>query len=370
MIEECAGVGLQTETDNMLSGKSVILLAPYPPRKGGVTVQTELVARLLQCEGVNLIKVDTNLQKLRIKFIGTPLRLSLQPWVVAFRLLAKISSCDVLHIQAAANWGFLPAVIGVPIARMFKKKCVVTFQSGIGPIFMDRLPWLVKPTFKAATIVTVCSEELLEAFREREVESILLHNLFDHELFEYSDRNVISPNIVWTRSFEELYDPMSAIKAFEIVKQRYPDATIVMTSNGPLAGSIKKYVSDKGLSGVSLPGRVSHENIARAMADADICLNTTLQDGLPTALLEAAASGLPIVTTNAGGIASLYKHMESAYMVDPGDYEGLAQGIIFMLENQALAREMATKAASIAEQYTWPNVRKELISIYGFGEKN
>lgn len=130
-----AGIG-----ESPFNGRRVCLLAPFPPRKGGVTVQTDLLARALQSDGATLIRVDTNLQKLRFGPISTPIRLLVQPWVVAFRLLVALPKCEVVHIQAAANWGYLPAVIGVPMAKLFRKRTVITFHSGVGPIFMTGSP--------------------------------------------------------------------------------------------------------------------------------------------------------------------------------------------------------------------------------------
>lgn len=72
-----------------------------------------------------------------------------------------------MHIglrQAAAHWGFIPALIGVPICRIFGKRCVLVFHSGIGPVFVERFRWLVLPVFRLATCRAVVSRELQECF--------------------------------------------------------------------------------------------------------------------------------------------------------------------------------------------------------------
>lgn len=345
----------------------ICIVAPYPPRKGGVTVQTELLVHNLEKDGFEVLKVDTNLQRLRIPGLGL-LRLVLQPWVILFRLLVNIPRCDIVQFQSASYWGFMPTLLGVPLARLFGKRAIITYQGGMGPVFMDRFPWLVKMPFRLATTVTVCSRELQEAFKKRGIQTVLLRNLFDSELIKFRERKKIQPKIAWTRSMDELYDPMGALNVFELVRKQHPNASMVMTSDGSLLRAVKDYAKSHGLDGVSLPGRVPKEEVARIMNEADLCLNTTRHDGLPTALLEAAASGLPIVTTNAGGIASLFEHGKSAMMCEVGDVEGLARSILYLLDNPDKAKEMGLAARDIAEQYTWPHVSQELAKIYGISD--
>ena len=350
---------------SVFKGHRICLLAPYPPRKGGVTVQTMLLVRGLDAEGARLIKVDTNLQKLRFGPLSTPLRLLVQPWVVAFRLLCALPKCEVVHIQAATNWGYLPALIGVPLARLFRKRSVLTFHSGIGPKFMDRFPWLVKMPFRFATVSAVCSRQLQDAFRERGVETELFYNLFDSSLFHFRPRAEIRPKIVWTRSMEALYDPMSAIRAFEIVRRQRPSAEIAMAGDGPMLREAREYIGKHTIEGVRLLGRVSPEEVARLMDEADICLNTSRADGMPTALLEAGACGLPIVTTNVGGIASLFEDGVSAMLREADDPEALAQAMLDLLDNPDRAREMGAKAKEVIMDYTWPNASVAIAKAYG-----
>ena len=342
----------------------VCMVAPFAPHKGGVTVQAELLTACLQKEGIGILRVDTNLQRLRHKGLG-PIRLAIQPWVILFRLFRQLPKSDVVHFQSASYWGYMPTIIGVPLAKLFRKRCVITYQGGRGPDFMDRFPWLVKMPFRLATLSTVCSRELQRAFQQRGVQTELVKNLFDSELFKFRERTKVEPKLVWNRSMDEVYDPISALKVYEIVKERYPSATLVMTSNGALAGAVREYVDKHGLDGVRLSGRVPKEELAKIIDEADICLNTSKVDGLPTALLEAAASGLPIVTTKAGGIPYLFENGKSAVIVEIGDVEALSNAIIDLLENPSKALKMGFAARDVASEYTWSSVSKEIMRIYG-----
>lgn len=351
---------------SLLAGRKICLVAPYPPRKGGVTVQTDLLARALVRDGAVLLKVDTNLQKLRFPIIGTPIRLAVQPWVVAFRLLRVLRKCEIVHVQAAANWGFMPAWVAVPLARLFGKRVVLGFHSGIGPAFMDRFGWLVKTPFRIASASFVVSRELQDAFAERGVRTVIVRNLFESETFKFRERAQVEPKIVWTRSFEPLYDPMSAVKAFEIVRKQCPNAEFTMAGDGPLLAKVREYVETHGIAGLKLVGRLGREEVARLMDEASICLNTSRHDGLPTALLEAGACGLAIVTTKAGGIPSLFENGTSALMVDVGDYEAMAENIIGLVRDAGKARSLGAAARDAVKDYSWERASEVLAEVYGF----
>ncbi|MDI6809743.1 MAG: glycosyltransferase family 4 protein [Candidatus Eisenbacteria bacterium] len=342
----------------------ICMVSPFPPRKGGVAVQTALLVHYLEENGIEVMRVDTNLQRLRGAYL-TPLRLAVQPWVVLFGLLRKVPRCDVAHFQVASYWGYMPAVLGVPVARLFGKRSVISYQGGGGVEFMGRFPWLVKTPMRLASEVTVCSRELQKAFKQGGIRAELVNNLFDSSLFKFRERTRIKPKMVWTRSMEEMYDPFSAVRTFELVKARYPDAALVMTSDGPLTRSVREYINEHGLTGVTLTGRIPTEDVARAMHEGDVCLNTSKVDGLPTALLEAAASGLPIVTTRAGGIPSVFEDGVSAALVDVGDYRAMAEAVGDLLENPDRARKMGIAASEVVAEYTWPVTSKKLMRMYG-----
>ena len=342
----------------------VCLVAPFAPRKGGVTVQTELLARYLERDGVDVLRVNTNLHSLRRRGWG-PLRLVLQPWVVLLRLLKNMPAAQVVHFQAASYWGYMPTFIGVPLGKLFGKRCVVSYQGGGGPRFVDRLGCVVRFPMKLADVVTTCSLELRDEFDKRGVETVLLRNLYDSDVFTLVERGEPAPRLVWTRSMEPIYDPMMALRAFEIVQNRYPDASLIMTSDGSLRAEMERYIEDENLRGVILPGRVPTEAVARFMHEASICINTSRVDGLPTALLEASATGLPVVTTPAGGIASLFEDGVSARFVGFGDHEAMAEAVCGLLEEPAEYRRLGEAAREVAAEYGWDRTSKELGRIYG-----
>ena len=312
-----------------------------------------------------MLRVDTNLASLRAKGLG-PIRLLLQPFVILVRSLRWMPACDVVHYQAASNWAFMPVIVTTWLAKLLRKRVVISYQGGGGPRFIDRFPWLSKPFMRIADVTTVCSTELEREFTKRNLSVVFVHNMFDDSAFVYRDRNRIEPRIVWNRSMDEIYDPLTAVRTFEIVKQRYPQASMVMTSNGAMMNEVRRYLADHRIEGITLPGRVPLVDLVRFMNEADICLNTSIIDGLPTSMLEAAACGLPIVTTPAGGIPSLFKDGESAVFFPFGGYREAADAITELIENPTKAQSMGRTASKVSDDYKWARVAEELSAVYGF----
>jgi len=344
---------------------SVAIVAPFPPRKGGVTAQAALLELYLSRMGIGVVRIDTNLLSLRRRGFRA-LRLLLQPGSIAAQMIMRRRLYRVAHFMAASYWGFMPAVVGVPLCRLMRKRSVVSYLGGWGPRFIDRCGWIARPIFKMADLTTVCSTVLHEEFERRGVACELVNNTYESELFGPAERDGSGTRLVWNRCFEDTYDPMMALRAFELVQARHPEASMVMTSEGSMLPMVGDYVRDHNLMGVSLPGRVSKEEVAAALQQADVCINTSRLDGLPTALLEAAGTGLPIVTTPVGGIPSVFKDGESAIMVPSEDYAAMAAAVIELFEDRPRACKIGDAAREVALSHSWERLRDVWLKAYGF----
>jgi glycosyltransferase involved in cell wall biosynthesis len=115
---------------------------------------------------------------------------------------------------------------------------------------------------------------------------------------------------------------------------------------------------------VDFAGRIPHEKIPDYLDQADIFVLPSLSEGLPIVILEAMACGLPIVATRVGGIPDIIEEDVNGYLVESGDFQGLADKIIFLLENQPLKHRISKNNRIKVQEYDWKNVIKQLESIY------
>jgi glycosyltransferase involved in cell wall biosynthesis len=97
---------------------------------------------------------------------------------------------------------------------------------------------------------------------------------------------------------------------------------------------------------------------------ADIYLNSSNIDNMPGSIIEAYAAGLPVVTTDAGGIPYILTDGETGLMVKRGDHESLAAAAIRLLEDNDLADKLAANALAACRVYSWAAVRDEWLKLY------
>ncbi len=99
-------------------------------------------------------------------------------------------------------------------------------------------------------------------------------------------------------------------------------------------------------------------------ARADIALNPSTVDNMPNSVLEAFASGVPVVSTNAGGVPDMLIDGESGLLVPVGDAQAMAAAALRVLEDRTLARRLVAGGLREAQKYAWPEVRGRWLAAY------
>ena len=120
------------------------------------------------------------------------------------------------------------------------------------------------------------------------------------------------------------------------------------------------------LQNVRFLGQLTHLELAAIYDQCDILLNASQIDNFPGALIEASAAGLVVISSCAGGIPSIYRHEESALLVEVGDWQGLADAVQTVLESPAMAARLTRAALHSVRACDWSEVRKCLYKVYGF----
>jgi len=158
------------------------------------------------------------------------------------------------------------------------------------------------------------------------------------------------------RALHEIYHPETALEALALLSRDEPHATLVMV--GPDKGGYSQRLLDKARllgigSRVTITGSRPKDEIPSILNAADIFINTSIVDNTPVTLIEAAACGLCIVSTNVGGIPDLMRHGLDALLVPPRDPHALAASVLSVLRNQELSEQLSTAARSVAAKFDW-----------------
>jgi colanic acid/amylovoran biosynthesis glycosyltransferase len=153
--------------------------------------------------------------------------------------------------------------------------------------------------------------------------------------------------------------PTSVIKAFKMVFDKFPDATLAMVGTGPLFDDVKAEISKLQLEdSVTLYGGLKAEQVKGLFAKARCFVQHSVtaadgdMEGTPVTILEAGSSGLAIVSTQHAGIKEAVINGETGYLVPEHDIEGMANYMIKIAADVNLAVELGKKeAAHIRENY-------------------
>jgi glycosyltransferase involved in cell wall biosynthesis len=348
------------------------LIGPLPPPFGGMANQTQQLAELLATGGAHVTVVPVNAPY-------TPAWIGGVPWVRAlFRFMPYLSTLwraagrsDVFHIMANSGWSWhLFAAPAVWVARHRGVAVVVNYRGGEAAEFLRGSGRVVRFTLRRACALLVPSGFLQEVFLRHQMQAEILPNIVDLSRFHPREGAPVAgiggaPHLVVARNLEALYSNETAISAFALVRARFPCARLSIAGSGPEALRLRQMVGALGLDGaVHFCGRLDRDAMAALYRSADLVLNPSLADNMPNSLLEAWASGVPVVSTNVGGIPYLARDGVTASLVPPADPRAMAQAIISLLTDDAVWRSRAQAGLEESKRYTWAQVQPVLMEAY------
>ncbi len=116
---------------------------------------------------------------------------------------------------------------------------------------------------------------------------------------------------------------------------------------------------------VSFLGYVPDEKLPHLYSASDIFVLPAIYENFPFAILEAQATGLPVISTKVGGIPEFLADNENGFLIDPGDSEQLTQRILTLLQDPKLARELGRRGRKlIEEKFAWHLITSQVIDLY------
>jgi len=357
-----------------LRGIRVALVGPVPPPSGGMANQLLQLTRLLESEGVSVEVVPVN-APYRPGWIGRiPGVRALARFVpYSLALQSAASRADLVHVLASSGWSWhLFAAPAVWISRANGVPVIVNYRGGGAGSFLARQVGWVKPTLKRSTALVVPSEFLREVFARFGLSARVVPNVIDADRFAPRATDSRSahamesgPRVLIARNLESVYDVATGLRAFQQVREALPGARLVVAGTGPERDRLGALANELGLgASVRFVGRIGNEDMPAFYREADVVLNPSLADNMPISILEALASGVPVVTTNVGGIPFLVRHDETAQMIPPGDPATMAAAILRLWSDPALAERQSRAGLSLAGKFTWASVGKQWAAVY------
>jgi phosphatidylinositol alpha-mannosyltransferase len=175
-------------------------------------------------------------------------------------------------------------------------------------------------------------------------------------------------NLLFVGRFEERKGLIHLLKAFRILRREgREDVRLLVVGGGPQERECRRYVATRRLQGVEFLGRVSEDEKAQLFRTADVFVSpATGRESFGIVLLEAMASGVPIVCSDIHGYKGVVRRGDQALLVPPGDRDALAAAIGRLLDDPALRERMGASGRERADEFSWRGVARRVDDYYGF----
>jgi len=281
-------------------------------------------------------------------------------------LVHQRNSMDVICLSVYGGPSFVVEDIASWLARFFHKRLVMVLHGGALPEFMCSFPrWACRVLARADHLV-VPSDYLARTARRMGFDVCVIPNLISLEDYPFRLRGTLKPRLFWMRCFHPIWNPEMALRVVARVRRNFPDVKLVMGGSdiGHLEET-RRLASNLGVGDVvTFPGFLSADDKIAEFDRADVFLNTNRIDNMPVALVEAWAMGLPVVTTDVGGIRDLVTDGDTGIVVPDNDDRAMAEAVERLLSDELLARHFSLKGRQQSEQSAWENVHPQWVELF------
>jgi glycosyltransferase involved in cell wall biosynthesis len=300
--------------------------------------------------------------------LGSPRGLFRQ-WRAALRSLRAHGPFDLVHGYWADPAGLLAACAG----RRLVIPSVVTCDSGefvsrpeigYGLQRSVRGRAIVAASCRLATCVHVTSRHMQNLARSHGIRAVRAALGIDVERFAPPESRLDGPpwRLLQVAHLNAVKDQATLLRAIAIVRRTH-DVRLDLVGEDTLQGRLARVAADLGIAGaVAFHGFAAHADLLRVYHAAHIYVQSSLHEAAGVSVLEAAASGLPIVGTRTGLLSDW--EGEAARAVPPGDAGALARAIVDLLENAAERQRLSEAARRVALRYRVDRTTRRIEAMY------
>lgn len=250
------------------------------------------------------------------------------------------------------------------LARKYSVKSIVFFHGGDNKLFpIIQRNWLAlfrNIYFKTDAIIDL-SKKNIEWFRNNgykgklflettAVEKELLSANDENEFDKEKEKNCSDTHLLFLARIEKTKGIYEALEAYSIVK-RTRRVKMSIVGDGLELNNVKEYVVSRKIEDVTFHGHLVDQEKERIFKDADIYIFPSYFEGMPTSVLEAMAFGLPVITTNVGGLSDFFQNGINGYMTDSKDPSIYAELITKVMDNSVLRNHIARTNSRYARQH-------------------
>lgn len=336
----------------MTKNKAILYIGNDFSERSGYTTTMETLSDLLTKESFVIFKSSNKSNKF-LRLID-----------MCYSVLNYRNRIDYIIIDTFSTSSFYFALIVSQLARCLKLKYIPILHGGNLPSRLDSSRYFSSLLFSNSYHNIAPSRYLAHEFQKRNYNTTLIPNVILIDNYNYKERIKIMPTLLYVRAFDKIYNPLMAIDVLLELKKSYPQTKLCMVGpdrDGTLV-KVKKAVKKFSLEeSVEFTGLLKQKEWHKKSENFDIFLNTTNVDNTPVSVIEAMALGIPVVSTNVGGIPFLLEDGVDALLVEKGNVKQMSNALKKLIKGEYL--DISKKARLKVESFAWSSVRSKWLSI-------
>lgn len=270
---------------------------------------------------------------------------------------------DIIH---AHTLGF-DSEIGYWLKKKYKCPLVVTTHGSDTniPYQKGEINYLIKWCDRADTIVCVGNKlrNILKSIGTK-TEIVTIANGYNDEYVDKKtqkkQRTIIQVcNLVPSKKVN------ITIKAFKLIKERYPDTTLTIVGDGPEMNKLIRLCADYNLaSSVFFKGKLSNKEAIKAMEQSEFFVMVSSPEGFGIVYLEAMACECLVLGAENEGISDIIQNGENGFLLPVDDEKAIASKILWAMENPQKIKTIVENGQRTALHYTWNKNSKKYIKLF------
>ncbi|WP_026935521.1 glycosyltransferase family 4 protein [Christiangramia echinicola] len=334
--------------------KRILYLGNKLEKHGFSPTSIDTLPSLLKAEGYRVDSVSSIRNK--------PLRL--------LHMLGSVilkRNVDLVLIDTYSTTNFWYAVLSAQACLLLSTPYIFILHGGNLEDRFSRSSSRILNLFRKAKANVVPSDFLKDKLKRFQLRNMVyIPNSIELSEYDFIKRNKVAPKLLWVRAFDKVYNPEMAITVLEILRKDYPEAKLCMVG-ADKDGSheeLKKMAKDEDLA-VKFPGKLKKSEWIDLSNEYDIFINTTSIDNTPVSVIEAMALGMPVVSTNVGGIPYLINNTENGLLVDSNDAEAMAMAVKQLIEHPELTEKLSVQGRQKVENFNWGKVKPLWLELLG-----
>ena len=284
-------------------------------------------------------------------------------WDMICCIMKHQKSCKLIILDVFSTKAILFSICVILLAKMYKIPYIPVLRGGYLGKRYKKHPHIFNFLLTDARTIISPSEYLRESFQNNGFSITVIPNYIDLEKYRFKTRKKINPHLLWVRSIHNIYNPSMAIHVLGKIRKIYPNARLCMV--GPVKDDrvmeqLKILISRLDLQDhVLFSGQLSKIEWTALSKDYDIFINTTDYDNNPVTLLEAMALGLPIVSTNVGGVPYLIDDNVTGLLVEAKKSEQMVEKINELISGKIDGYQIARNAREKVSHYDKNQIIKQ-----------